>query len=103
MEGVVLMKNTLVVNLIGGQGSGKSTMMANLFSWLKWRNVDCEMCSEFAKELVWEERKQTFKDELYMVNNVMNYISTNFIMTLCLQELCKTTKTTRLISMFLPN
>lgn len=66
MEGVVLMKNTLVVNLIGGQGSGKSTMMANLFSWLKWHNVDCEMCSEFAKELVWEERKQTFKDELYI-------------------------------------
>lgn len=60
------MKNTLVVNLIGGQGSGKSTMMANLFAWLKWHNVDCEMCTEFAKELVWEERKETFKDELYI-------------------------------------
>lgn len=60
------MKNTLVVNLIGGQGSGKSTMMANLFSWLKWHNVDCEMCTEFAKELVWEDRKETFKDELYI-------------------------------------
>lgn len=60
------MKNTLVVNLIGGQGTGKSTIMANLFSLLKWHNVDCEMCSEFAKELVWEERKETFKDELYI-------------------------------------
>ena len=60
------MKNTLVVNLIGGQGSGKSTMMANLFAQLKWNNVDCEMCSEFAKELVWENRHETFKDELYI-------------------------------------
>lgn len=60
------MKDTLVVNLIGGQGTGKSTIMANLFAWLKWHNVDCEMCSEFAKELVWEERKETFKDELYI-------------------------------------
>lgn len=60
------MKNTLVVNLIGGQSSGKSTMMANLFAWLKWHNIDSEMCSEFAKELVWEDRKETFKDELYI-------------------------------------
>ena len=58
--------NTLVVNFVGGQGSGKSTMMANVFSWLKWNNVDCEMCTEFAKELVWENRKDTFKDELYI-------------------------------------
>lgn len=60
------MKNTLVVNLIGGQGVGKSTIMADLFAWLKWHNVDCEMCTEFAKELVWEDRKETFKDELYI-------------------------------------
>lgn len=60
------MKSTLVVNLIGGQGSGKSTMMADLFAWLKWHNIDSEMCSEFAKELVWESRQETFKDELYI-------------------------------------
>ena len=60
------MKNTLVVNLIGGQGAGKSTMMASLFAWLKGRGVDAEMCTEFAKELVWENRQETFKDELYI-------------------------------------
>lgn len=59
-------KNTLIVNLIGGQGSGKSTTMAGIFEWLKWHNIDCEMCSEFAKELVWENRQDTFKDELYI-------------------------------------
>lgn len=60
------MKNTIVVNLIGGQGAGKSTMMAGLFSWLKWNGVDCEMCTEFAKDLVWEGRKETFADQIYI-------------------------------------
>lgn len=60
------MKNTLIVNLIGGQGVGKSTMMASLFSWLKTRGIEAEMCTEFAKELVWENRQETFKDELYI-------------------------------------
>lgn len=60
------MKNTLVVNLIGGQGSGKSTTMADLFALLKWNKIDSEMCTEFAKELVWENRQDTFKDELYI-------------------------------------
>ena len=60
------MKNTLVVNLIAAPSSGKSTLMADIFAKLKWLNIDCEMVSEFAKELVWEERKETFKDELYI-------------------------------------
>lgn len=60
------MEKTLVINLIGGQGTGKSSMMGDLFAWLKWHNIDCEMCTEFAKELVWENRTDTFKDELYI-------------------------------------
>lgn len=60
------MKNTLVVNLIAAPSSGKSTLMADIFAKLKWNNIDCEMVSEFAKELVWEERTETFKDELYI-------------------------------------
>lgn len=28
-------------------------MMADIFAKLKWNNIDCEMCSEFAKELVY--------------------------------------------------
>ena len=60
------MINTLVVNLIAAPSSGKSTLMADIFAKLKWLNIDCEMVSEFAKELVWEDRKETFKDELYI-------------------------------------
>ena len=60
------MKNTIVVNLFGGQGTGKSTIMAGIFSKLKFMGYDCEMCPEFAKELVWENRMETFSDELYL-------------------------------------
>lgn len=59
-------KNTLVVNLIGGPGAGKSTTMAGVFSKLKSLGVDAEMVTEFAKELVWENRKDTMKDETYI-------------------------------------
>ena len=60
------MKNTLVVNLLGAPSAGKSTMTAYLFSILKWKGYDAEIVAEFAKELVWEERHETFKDELYI-------------------------------------
>lgn len=59
-------RNTLVVNLFGGPGTGKSTMMAAVFAKLKSMEYDCEMCPEFAKELVWENRLETFSDELYL-------------------------------------
>lgn len=60
------MKNTLVVNLLGAPSTGKSTLMAEIFAKLKWIKIDCEMVTEFAKELVWENRGDTFKDELYI-------------------------------------
>ena len=60
------MKNTLIVNLFGGAGIGKSTLMARIFSELKVQSYDCEMVTEFAKDLVWEKRNETFKDELYI-------------------------------------
>lgn len=59
-------KETLAVNLIAPPGSGKSTMAASIFAKLKWLGVDSELVSEFAKELVWEERNKTFKDEIYI-------------------------------------
>lgn len=57
---------TLFVNLYGAPGAGKSTTMAALFAELKWRNIDSEMLSEFAKDLVWERCDETFKDQTYI-------------------------------------
>ena len=58
--------STLVVNLLGGPGVGKSTLTSAVYATLKSLGVDCEIASEFAKELVWEQRNETFKDELYI-------------------------------------
>lgn len=59
-------KDTLVVNLIGGPGTGKTTTMALVFGTLKQLGIDAEMVTEFPKELVWEHRTETMKDELYI-------------------------------------
>ena len=45
---------TLICNLFAGPGAGKSTMMAAVFAELKWRGIDCEMVTEYAKDKVWE-------------------------------------------------
>ncbi len=41
--------------------------MADVFASLKHNKIDCEMCTEFAKDLVWERRAETFKDQLYLL------------------------------------
>ena len=58
--------NTLVINLYGGPGSGKSTMAASIFAELKWRDINCELATEYAKDLVWEKRHKTFENQIYM-------------------------------------
>lgn len=60
------MKKTLVINLIGGPGVGKSTTAALVFAKLKVLGYDCELITEFAKDCVWEERTETFKDQIYL-------------------------------------
>lgn len=60
------MKETMIINLFGGPGCGKSTTMARLFADLKTRGMNVEMVSEFAKDLVYEMRQETMKDELYI-------------------------------------
>ena len=47
------MTNTLVVNLYGAPGSGKSTGAAYIFAKLKMLGVNCELITEFAKDKVW--------------------------------------------------
>jgi len=59
-------KNTLVVNLFAGPGTGKSTMMANIFAKLKWNGIDCEMCPEFAKDKVWEGSAHILDNQFYV-------------------------------------
>lgn len=50
-------KQTLVINLIGGPCSGKSTVAAELFARLKKMGVHCELVSEYIKERIYEDNK----------------------------------------------
>lgn len=61
------MLNTLVVNFYGGPGVSKSTMAAGVYSALKWRHRNVELVGEFAKDLTWEERHKTLKDQIYIL------------------------------------
>ena len=57
----------LVVNFYGGPGVRKSTMAANLFSELKYNNVNCELVREYAKGKVWEKSLNMLTDrQLYI-------------------------------------
>jgi nicotinamide riboside kinase len=58
--------DTIVINLIGSPGTGKSTIASELFAKMKWGGYDVELVSEYAKELVWEERTETIKNEVYL-------------------------------------
>lgn len=48
------MIETLVVNLFAGAGAGKSTTAAGVFSLLKLHDVNCELVTEYAKQLAWQ-------------------------------------------------
>lgn len=57
----------IVINLFGGPGSGKSTTAAGIFFKLKLMGVNCELVTEYAKDMVWREMSQSaFEDQLYI-------------------------------------
>lgn len=57
---------TAYVNLYGGPGVGKSTAAAGVFYELKTRGVNCELVPEFAKDLTWEGRADTLRNQYYV-------------------------------------
>ena len=60
------MRDTKVINLYGGPGTGKSTLAAKVFAHLKDRKISCELVQEFAKELVWEEDWDSLACQAYV-------------------------------------
>jgi len=60
------MNTPIVINLFGGPSVGKSTVSAGVFSLLKLHDINTELVTEFAKDLVWEERFRTFKNQHYL-------------------------------------
>lgn len=58
---------TILINLYGAPGSGKSTTAAYTFAMLKYSNINAELVREYAKELCW-------KGELTSVDQLVIYI-----------------------------
>lgn len=57
----------IVINLYGGPGTGKSTTAAGLFSAMKLSGINCELVSEYAKDMVWREMSSSeFEDQIYI-------------------------------------
>ena len=46
----------IVINLLGGAGSGKSTIALELATSLKKMGVNCEYINEFAKQKVYKKK-----------------------------------------------
>lgn len=55
-----------VINLFAESGAGKSTTAAGLFFLMKRAGYNVEFATEYAKQLVWEERFKDFSDQLYI-------------------------------------
>lgn len=56
----------VVINLFGVPGSGKSTGAAYIFSQLKMKGINAELITEFAKDKVWENNEEVFKNQAYL-------------------------------------
>jgi nicotinamide riboside kinase len=55
-----------VINLFGGPGTGKSTTAAYIFHELKCAGKNVELVTEYAKDVVWEQRTNLFSDQVYI-------------------------------------
>lgn len=60
------MNKPIVVNLFGGPGCGKSTGAAYIFSRLKMIGFNCELITEYAKDLTWEKRFMALGSQEYV-------------------------------------
>jgi hypothetical protein len=57
---------TLVVNLLGGPGSGKSSIRGGLFHDLKFKGIDCEEATEYAKDLTWRKSQFSLNNQIHV-------------------------------------
>jgi nicotinamide riboside kinase len=60
------MSKTLIVNLFGGPGTGKSTTAAGVFHKLKTLGTNCEYIQEYAKDKTWEDNAFTLSCQPYI-------------------------------------
>lgn len=57
---------SIVVNLFGSPCAGKSLGASYIFSLLKIAGVNCELVTEFAKDLVWDNNRDGLNCQEYV-------------------------------------
>ena len=77
-------KRTIIINLFGGPGSGKSTIASGLFYTFKSKGLSCDNPYEFPKQVAWEDNSSQITDQLYILANqhrgiVRSYGKVNYI------------------------
>lgn len=60
------MKKTVIINLVASPCSGKSTLACSIFVHLKKLHLDVEYITEFAKDLIWEDRIDELNNQYYV-------------------------------------
>ncbi len=58
---------TKIINIFGGPGVGKSTVIAGVFHEMKINQISVEVANEYAKDLVWNNQLDILhEDQLYV-------------------------------------
>lgn len=96
------MKQTKVINFFAGPNAGKSTCAAELFGYMKRKEINCEYTGEAAKDHAWEKDYFSLDDQLkvfadqarrqYRLLGEADYIITDsplMLTTVYLQDACK--------------
>lgn len=58
-----------VINIFGGPGTGKSVTAAHLFAELKKQHKNCELVTEFAKDLTYDESYRVMENQIWIFAN----------------------------------
>lgn len=69
---------SLIVNLFGSPGTGKSTGAAYIFSKLKLMGYNAELVTEYAKDLTWEENWERLSNQAVVFGEQFQRISRCF-------------------------
>jgi len=67
---------TLIVNIFGSPGVGKSSFAADLFARLKYSGISSELVTEYAKRLVWEEDWRGLRNQLQILSEAVRTLET---------------------------
>ena len=62
----IIIRRSEVSMFAAAPGVGKSTLCASVFARLKIIGVDCEMASEYVKDIIWEESYKKLENQIYI-------------------------------------